>query len=485
MPPLCTISPLPWVRLGAVLLALASAPMAQRQAQNPLRIVAQEPRPNASRVPRDTSILLRFDRALKDPVLSPRNLHVLGRWSGVTPATYRVEERGRALRVTPLSPFSAGERVTVVLARGFEDEFGQTLERGFAWSFWIASRASSATWTQVDTLVPGVVPYGAYGGDLDEDGDLDLCIPNEGTANVSVFLNYGGGYGIPVHYPVGRRCSANEGADLDFDGKLDLVVENIDDDDVSVLLGNGDGTFLPQMRFAVGDQPRGLALLDADGDGDLDIATANRTSSDVSLLLGRGDGTFEPEIRFEGGVAGEKGCCAADMNGDGAFDLVVIGIDDDCARVLLNDGFGTFTPGPKLLVGDRPWMVEAADADGDGWTDVGIALAGSVGAVDFCRGDGQGGLLAPTTHVTGPFTIAVDFGDLTGDGLLDMTGSSFNGQSFTLFQNTGTAFSPLQVLPALGAGSCTVLHDVDGDGDLDVTGIDEVADRVYLFLQDG
>ena len=38
-------------------------------------------------------------------------------------------------------------------------------------------------------------------------------------------------------------------------------------------------------------------------------------------------------------------------------------------------------------------------------------------------------------------------------------------------------------LPAFVTGSCTVLHDRDGDGDTDITGIDELGDVVILFQQ--
>jgi hypothetical protein len=80
----------------------------------------------------------------------------------------------------------------------------------------------------------------------------------------------------------------------------------------------------------------------------------------------------------------------------------------------------------------------------------------------------------------------VDLGDLNGDGLLDLTGSSFSGGSFTLYFNQGSGlFGAIQALPALVAGSCTVLHDFDGDGDVDITALDELADRILLWRQDG
>ena len=45
------------------------------------------------------------------------------------------------------------------------------------------------------------------------------------------------------------------------------------------------------------------------------------------------------------------------------------------------------------------------------------------------------------------------------------------------------AFGAPTDLPAQSAGSYTVLHDIDGDGDLDVSAIDEIADRVFVYRQ--
>ena len=42
-----------------------------------------------------------------------------------------------------------------------------------------------------------------------------------------------------------------------------------------MLLGRGDGTFGEPARFAVGDRPRSVAVVDVDGDGRPDLVTAN------------------------------------------------------------------------------------------------------------------------------------------------------------------------------------------------------------------
>jgi len=56
----------------------------------------------------------------------------------------------------------------------------------------------------------------------------------------------------------------------------------------TLVIGTGAGTFAPQQRFAVGNNPRAVAVADVNGDGALDVMTANRTVGDsLSLLLQR------------------------------------------------------------------------------------------------------------------------------------------------------------------------------------------------------
>ena len=76
-------------------------------------------------------------------------------------------------------------------------------------------------------------------------------------------------------------------------------------------------------------------------------------------------------------------------------------------------------------------------------------------------------------------------GDIDGDRDLDVVTSNFSGSDFTLYENDGTGiFINRRNLPANVAGSDAKLHDRDNDGDMDMTGIDEMEDLLILFTNE-
>ena len=134
-----------------------------------LEVVQVSSAPNALGVPRDTVIEVTFNEPVDPTTLGTGGLEVWGRWSSFTPAALALSAGGRKLTITPAGPFSPAEWVTVSISRRVRAASGARLERGAAFGFWVDSRTSSGTFTETTLLIPGQTPYGAHGGDIDED----------------------------------------------------------------------------------------------------------------------------------------------------------------------------------------------------------------------------------------------------------------------------------------------------------------------------
>ena len=462
----------------------------------PLAVVSVEPAPRSMTAPVNAAIEIEFDRPVDRGTVNRDSFWAFGRWSGTVEGTISFVDGDVRAVLSPDHPFSAGETVMVILSHDLRGADGIPLRSaGYSFQFMTRAGAADRDFEEIDVLSTRTVEeqssraYGGIASDLNGDRFLDITIVNEDTADLRVFLNRADGTGlfddfIQPPFPVGNRASPSEPADFDRDGAVDICVANINDDTVSVLLGNGDGTFGPQQVIAVGGDPRGIAVLDVDGDGDLDIVNTNATSNNMSLMINDGNGVFGPATFFESGVSGEWALAAADMNEDGILDAVVGGRTGRQIVVDMGNGDGTFTPGTPAGAGGSVWMIVCGDVNGDGHDDVAAANSSSNNGA-ILLGDGAGNLGSLQTHGTDPFPLATDLGDLDGDGDLDWVTSSFGGDWFVFTNDGAGTFAFDQELLAPRAASCSLLFDLDNDGDLDLGLIDELADVVLLMRNAG
>ncbi len=103
-----------------------------------------------------------------------------------------------------------------------------------------------------------------------------------------MLLNNGsGGFGTATNFAVGTNPRSVAVADIDGDTKLDLVVANSGSDNVSVLVNDGNGGFGTASNFTVGSSPEYVTVEDFNGDDKLDLVVANSVSNNISVLLNR------------------------------------------------------------------------------------------------------------------------------------------------------------------------------------------------------
>lgn len=213
--------------------------------------------------------------------------------------------------------------------------------------------------------------------DIDLDGDTDLYVANDGTAN-HLYRNDSNGsiHLTSVGLASGLRFNANglaeagmgvDAADVDLDGWPDLVVSNFSRETNTLYRHVGHGVEFRDVTAAWGLQEPsflplgfGIAFLDVDGDGDADMAVANGHVLDRAADVVAGSSYAQPDQLFINtgsrftemsaalGTAWSaprvsRALVPGDFDGDGDEDLLIT-TSGGAPRLLRND-----TP-------DRRWL---------------------------------------------------------------------------------------------------------------------------------
>ena len=442
----------------------------------------------------DAPIVIDFDQTLDPSTVNADNVKVFGRWSGPAPGTFTLENNDQRIVFQPNEAFMAGEWITVNLTKNIKSAGGENMALGYTSYYWTATAPGVLEQDFVEEIElrengEGLLQtYGAYARDLNNDGYSDLTIVNETSDDLRILLNDGeGNYGDFTTIPMGNMTpSPNEGADFNNDGEIDLAVSTANDNEVRILIGDGQGGFSSQTNYTTGNGARGLVVMDCNGDGHDDIFIANRLSDDLNLLTNNGDGTFVVSDMDTDGD-GETAAAVSDINNDGIPDVFVGMYNSRELAILIGDGEGGFTLTDRIDVQGRPWMIGAGDLNGDGNADV-VSANSTAHACVVAFGDGTGQFSSFQHYFpeNSSFPLAVDLGDLDGDGDLDVVTSNYQSATYTVYENDGNGgLTVADLLNAPNLSSCAIIHDRDNDGDLDLVLTDEGDDVVHIYDNPG
>lgn len=259
-------------------------------------------------------------------------------------------------------------------------------------------------------------------GDMDGDGDLDLAVGN--------------GYRNALDLPAGQ---------------LNYIYRND-----SLNLHDGDPTndtlqFTRVWTSTESESTRAVAWGDVDQDGDLDLAAGNSASPS---RLYRNDGFLNAQQAIftkaweTSELADTHSLAWGDMNEDGFIDLA-IGNTTQSTRVFCNeDGMLATRDCWRSIAAERTRSIAWGDMDGDG--DLDLAVGNQEGPNHIYLNNN--GLLTPRAIWTSDdtainrdganssYTLAVAWGDLEGDGDLDLAVANADEQPSGIYLNVGRVF---------------------------------------------
>ncbi len=315
--------------------------------------------------------------------------------------------------------------------------------------------------------------------DVDEDGDLDIHLVNNGSADR---LLSNDGHGIFTDIAAGPVADTGAGrscawADFNGDGHLDMYL--VKENEANILLaGDGTGAFTLDPAYGIGDTGPGYAAawFDYEHDGDLDLYIVQH-GAENGLLQNIGDPgvgfvIFSPVAGTPANNLGNgTSITMTDGNLDGIPDLYVT--NQYNANLYLEDtaiGFNDITGNTGL--GDINNSTGAAwgDFDNDGDMDLYIANEGNPDKFYRCTGSFY--------YTLDPDPVVSDNGngrgvawvDVDNDGWLDLYVVRNGQQDLMLINDQAGGFFrvPVGVDEAGGPGNGVVCGDVDGDHRPDV-----------------
>jgi hypothetical protein len=315
----------------------------------------------------------------------------------------------------------------------------------------------------------------------------------------ALFVDVSAAWGIGAHFPQAGHGTGAAAADFDGDGLVDLFVPQASG--TPDRLYHNQGTSFLEIGAAVGlaslESSRVGLWIDYDADGDLDLWVAN---DDVlaasSFTLYRQDpGPLFTDVTVQAGVFKPPiilqdphhwaGLCAGDVDRDGYLDVFTAQWPGP-GHLFLNTGAGGFTDvsdASGVAVVRNAHQCAMEDFDGDGWTDIYVAIDFAANILWHNQGDGTFVDVAPAAGLDNAMNdMGVALGDFDGDDDFDVYVTNIflpdhpdGPRHNVLLRNdsTGGVLDFAEISEAMGVeqghwGWGASFLDGDNDGDLDL-----------------
>ena len=354
-------------------------------------------------------------------------------------------------------------------------------------------------YNRVDTTNAGNKAVLALGtGDLNGDGRADVILADDANEVNVLFSKGDGNFATGVSYPIenlGNQPRSIVIGDLNNDGRADVVVGNINQNTVQVFINQGDGRLvaLQPTSLQVNCKPSFLVLHDMTGDGRLDLVIGCGSPNEVHILKNQGAGPAPGQPLSFGGMYIHKwttatgqsgsepailGFAVGELNGDNTPDIAVATMSD--LRILNSPRESVIDYQVSMPLTVPTMAVALGDVTGNGVTDISALTEGkSVQVFEYATGGAYNQVVAyQNLGINGRTTTPVlKVADLSSDGKSDLLLTLKNPTEIKVAvsrSETGIVTAPVTLSYQYPASDlsicdgCVSLGDLNGDGKLDL-----------------
>lgn len=322
--------------------------------------------------------------------------------------------------------------------------------------------------------------------DFDGDYKLDVATANSGSNNITLLKN-GSSVGslsfIKSSPSVGAGTIHITCGDLNGDGLPDLVASETNGGKRLFVFKNlGAFSFNLTTITLNGRKVKQLQIADLDGDGKSELVITDQ--GNPSLIILPNTSTLSlisfgtPIISKLTGAASSDGLAIEDLNGDRLPEIIttkfLTGNGD--ATIMVNQSVqGNIAFGNETTLKIPGTLVDlkVGDLDGDGLPEIATTqLLGSSVSIFLNKSASSIQFAPPQNFTVDDHPYGLDFGDLDGDGKLDIAVASITQKSLSILNNSSTVGNLVftaSTIPTTYINRHVKIADMDGDAKPDIT----------------